>query len=142
MILNTTPIQMEWFTNLEGEKTKLNWYLMEFAMDYYTVVMKYPGLEDYRTQYDDLHIARYCAYYARRMKKSFLNCLRGRAKNIIFYEVYITDFYPHHNGGLNDMLNKQAIEAFEDMQSNCEGCPYICLRDYRGYMPLFDEYRD
>ncbi|MDR0295827.1 MAG: hypothetical protein LBH91_06585 [Prevotellaceae bacterium] len=133
---------MEWFINLEGDKTKLNWYLMELAMDYYTIAMKKPELEDYRSQYDGLHIARYCTYYARRMKKSFLSCLRGRTKRIIFYEEFITDFYPHHNGGLNDMLNRLAIEAFEEMQLNCEGCPHICLRDYRGYMPMFDKNKD
>jgi hypothetical protein len=133
---------MEWFLNLEGEKTKLNWYLMELAMDYYGIIIKSPELKTYRTLYDDQEIARYCAYYARRMKKSFLNCLRGRTKNIIFYEEYITDYYPHHKDGLNDTLNRKAMEAFEQMHSNCEDCPHICLRDYRGYMPLFDEYKN
>ena len=142
MILNTTPIQMEWFLNIEGEKTKLNWYLMELSMDYYSIIIKSPELKTYRTLYGNQEIARYCAYYARRMKKSFLNCLRGRTKSIIFYEEYITDYYPHHNGALNDMLNRKAMEAFEQLRLNCESCPHICLLDYRGYMPLFDEYKE
>jgi len=30
-----TPIKLEWFYYLEGEKTKLNWFLLEIALEYY-----------------------------------------------------------------------------------------------------------
>jgi hypothetical protein len=140
MILNTTPIQMEWFYYLEGDKTKLNWYLLEFAMEYYENIRKSPALEQYRKRYDEQQIAQYCAYHARRMKKSFLNCLRGRTKHVIFYEGYISDFYPHHDNELNNTLNKVAMEAFENLQSGCEGCPQACISDYKAKCALFEEY--
>ena len=99
-------------------------------------------MEPYRGQYDGQQIAQYCAYYAKRMKKSLLNNLRGRTKHIIFYEEYISDFYPHHDNELNGILNGAAMEAFEELQPGCRACPQMCLRDYRGISPFFDEYKD
>jgi hypothetical protein len=32
---NYTPIQIEWFYYLEGNKTKLNWFLLETALEYF-----------------------------------------------------------------------------------------------------------
>jgi len=123
MIQNTSPIQMEWFRNLEGHKTKLNWYLLELALEYYDFIRRSAELDEYRERYGEQHIAQYCTYYARRMKKSLLNALRGRTKNVIFYEEYIGDFYPHHSSQLNGALNRLAMGAFESLQSGCDGCP-------------------
>jgi len=142
MIMNTSPIQMEWFLNLEGHKTKFNWFLLEFALEYYDHIRRSPALGPYREQYDVQQIAQYCAYYAKRMKKSLLNNLRGRTKHIIFYEEYISDFYPHHEDELNGVLNSAAMEAFEELQPGCRACTQMCLRDYRGISPFFDEYKD
>jgi len=142
MILNTTPIQMEWFSSLEGGKTKLNWFLLELSMEYYEAIRRSPALEGYRKEYGEKHIAQYCAYYARRIKKSLLNGIRGRTKSFIFYEEYISDFYPHHGGQLNGALNALAMEAFESLRSGCDGCPQRCLSDYRAISRFFDEYKD
>jgi len=82
---NYTPIQMEWFYYLEGDKTKFNWFLLETALEYFFHIRSCEGLATYRKQYDDRQIAQFCTYYARRMKKSLLNCLRGRTKSVIHY---------------------------------------------------------
>ena len=142
MIMNTSPIQMEWFLNLEGYKTKFNWFALEFALEYYDFIRKSPALESYREQYDGQQIAQYCAYFSKRMKKSLLNNIRGRTKHIIFYEEYISDFYPHHDSDMNGILNSTAMEAFEGLQLGCRSCPHVCLRDYMGISPLFDDYKD
>ena len=142
MKMNTTPIEMEWFHNLEGDRTKLNWFLLELAMEYYEIIRKSPVLEAYRNQYSEQQIAQYCAYYARRMRKSMLNGFRGRTRNYIFYEEYVTDFYPHHDGQLNGTLNGLAMEAFETLRTGCGPCPQQCLNDYRSRSILFDEYMD
>jgi len=142
MIENTTPIRIAWFYYIEGNKTKLNWYLLEFALEYYDLIRKSSALEDYRNQYNEQYIAQYCAYYARRIKKSLLNGIRGRTKHVIFYEGYISDFYPHHENKTNDALNRLAIEVFEALQSKCDGCPQRCLIDYMAISTFFDEYKD
>ena len=142
MFENTTPIHMEWFYCIEGNRTKLNWFLFEFAVEYYSGINGSDELEDYRSQYGEQYIAQYCAYFARRLKESLLNELRGRTKSVIFHERYIGDFYPHHSSDFNHVLNRQAMGSFEALQSKCDGCRQRCLFDYRAISAYFDDYKD
>ena len=142
MMFSQTPFEMGWFYNLEGYKTKINWLLMEIALEYYDHIMDSQTLADYRKQYDDKQIAQYCTYYVRRLKESLLKCLRGQRKNVIFYRDYIDDFYPHHTEQQNRVLSKVAMEAFDHMMSSCEHCPQQCLRDYRSISHDFEIYKD
>jgi purine nucleoside permease len=64
MKMNNSPIQMEWFHNLEGEKTKFNWFLLEIALEYYSRINESSELKAYRKQYSKKEIALYCTYYA------------------------------------------------------------------------------
>ena len=142
MIMNLSPIQMEWFYHLEGEKTKLNWYLLELALEYYECIRTSPALAAYREQYDEAQIAQYCAYYARRMKQSLLNYLHGRRKSILGYPEYIGDFYPHHSDEENEALHDVAEEAWKNMFFGCKGCEQMCLQDYSSRSTLFDQYKE
>jgi hypothetical protein len=142
MLFNHTPIQMEWFYHIEGERTKLNWFLLEVAFEYYDRIMDSPELSSYRRQYDKEHIARYCTYYARRLKESLLKCLRGQRKSVMLYGEHIDDFYPHHCPPQNKILNKVGKEAFDHMVCACRNCPQQCLSDYSSRSMVFDGYED
>jgi len=142
MLFNNTPIQMEWFYYLEGDKTKLNWFLLEVALEYYDRIMDSPELESYRTQYDKKQIAQYCTYYVRRMKESLLKCIRGQRKSVILYAEYIADFYPHHSDQQNKILSKVGNEAWDHMLTACKHCPQQCLSDYKSRSAIFDDYKD
>ena len=94
MLMNNSPIQMEWFYYIEGEKTKFNWFLLEVALEYYSQIMRSTELETYRKQHSNKHIALYCTYYARRSKEDLLKVVKGRRKRMQVYEEYIFDYYP------------------------------------------------
>ena len=142
MMFSQTPFKMEWFYNLYGYKTKLNWFLMEIALEYYDYIMERKVLTSYREQYDEQQIAQYCTYYIRRLKESMLNYLHGRRKSVVFYIEYIDDFYPHHSEAQNKMLHKVAKDAFDHMTSACEYCPQRCLLDYKSISIDFEIYKD
>ena len=142
MIKNTTPIRMEWFYYLEGNQSKLNWFLFEFALGYYDAISRSHSLEDYRNQNGERFIAQYCAYHTRRLRESLLKELRGRTKRVIFYERYISDFYPHHDSQLNFILNQLAMDAFETLQSKCDTCSQRCLVDYMAISAYFNKCED
>lgn len=137
-----SPIQMEWFYDLEGHKTKLNWFLLEIALEYFDRIRSSKALSTYWEQYDQIQIAQFCAYYARRMKKGLLNCLRGRTKHLIAYQEIIDDFYPHHGDKLNRQLHDTAKEAWDSMLSGCENCSQQCLSDYKSRTRLFEDHED
>jgi hypothetical protein len=136
-----TPIQMEWFYYLEGEKTKLNWFLLEFALAYYENIRDSETLTFYRKRYDKEQIAQFCTYYARRLKKSLLNCLRGRTKSIVFQLEYVDDFYPHHVDQMNRTLHSVAKYSYDNMLF-CDNCPQQCLIDYKARSLQFEEWKE
>ena len=140
MLPNRTPIQAKWYYHLEGEKTKLNWFLMEIALEYYDRIMDSPDLAWYREQYDDRQIAQYCTYYAMRAKEGLLKCLRGQRKKVLLRTEHIDDFYPHHTAQQNDALGKAGDRSWDSMLSACKVCPQQCLKDYRSRSCHFDEY--
>jgi hypothetical protein len=142
MGLNYTPIEMEWFYYIEGEKTKLNWFLLEVALEYYVRIRDNGELANYREQYDERQRAQYCAYFAKRLKKNLLNCLRGQRKTVVIDQEHINDFYPHFSDAISDLLAKVAKDAVGHMLAACEHCPSQCLRDYRARCPSFDHYKD
>jgi hypothetical protein len=142
MILNNTPIRIEWFYDLEGHKTKLNWFLFETALEYYDRIRTNQLLAPYREQHSEEQIAQFCTYYARRMKESLLKRLQGKRKHIIMYQEYINDFYPHHPNKLNSILSDVAKNAWSHMLSECKNCPQQCLNDYEARTWLFENHKD
>ncbi|MCL2853834.1 MAG: hypothetical protein FWE20_12555 [Defluviitaleaceae bacterium] len=141
MLFNRTPIQMEWFYHLEGEKTKLNWFLLEVALEYYDRIMDSPELKPYREHYGNEQIGQYCTYYARRMRVGLLKFIRGQRKCINLYQAHVTDFYPHHTHQMNSALSAVAEEAISHMLSACKNCPQQCLLDYQSRSADFDMYK-
>jgi len=141
MIMNSSPIQMEWFYKVEGEKTKLNWFLLEIALEYYSRITESHELKSYRKQYSKKQIAQYCTYYARRAKDDLLKYVKGRRKHFYTYQEYIDDFYPYHTNEQNELLAKVGNEAWEHMLRACNNCPEQCLRDYRSKCIFFETYK-
>ena len=142
MLFNLSPIQMEWFYDLDGCKTYLNWFLLEFALENYSFIQKEPALKVYREQYTEQQIAQYCAYLARRMQKSLFDRIYGRTKHTHFYQEYIDDFYTHHDHRMNGALGATALAALNHLQSACEACGQQCLSNYNATCRFFDEYKD
>ena len=141
MVMNNSPIEMEWFHNLEGEKTKFNWFLLEIALEYYSRIMESTELKAYRKQYSNKQIAQYCTYYARRAKNDLLKYVKGRRKQLYTYQEYIDDFYPHHAACQNELLGKIGNEAWEQMLKGCKACPQQCLKDYQSKSIFFEKYK-
>ena len=142
MLPNATPIRKKWFYNLYGYKTKLNWLLMEIALEYYDHIKDSPELWFYRELYNDKQIAQYCTYYVRRLKESLLKYLRGQRKRVMFYWDHIEDFYPHHTEEQNKALGEVGMGAFDHMVSGCVTCPHQCLKDYSARCMIFEDYED
>ena len=141
-LFDNAPIRMEWFYHLYDDNTKFDWYLLEFALEYYGRIIDNPELSSYRERYSEEQIAQYCAYYARRLKESLLKYIRGQRKTVIFYREYAGDFYPHHDDDLTAVLSNTARESFDNMWPECRACPQQCLWEHEDRSPLFDEYQD
>jgi len=132
---------MEWFYNLYEYKTKLNWLLYEYALEFYDHIMDSPMLTDYRKEYTKEQIAHFCTYHARRLKVSALKALKGQRKKVMFDYEYISDYYPLVTEKQIRLMNTIGIEAWDNMPF-CDTCPERCWEDYDNRSYNFETHRE
>jgi hypothetical protein len=142
MPANDSLIKKEWFYHNDSEKTKLNWFLYEVALEYQVFIKRSQSLEGYRKKHSEKNIARFCTYYAKRMKKSVLEQLAGLTDATILDEEYIADFYPKNTSRQNALLMQVAFDAWDSLLAVCENCPSRCLSEKDRLSDFFDFYEE
>ena len=140
-MLFSSPIKMEWFYNLYEYKTKMNWILYEYALDFYDHIMDNPLLEEYRKEYSNEQIGHFCAYHARRLRVSALKAFKGQRKKVMFQHEYISDFYPQFTKDQVQTMNDIALQSWDEMPF-CDTCPERCWEDYESRSYNFESHRE
>lgn len=135
------PIKPEWFYSNEKEKTKINWFCFEYALELYTAIMKSSALKRYKAITKPENIADFCTYLALRMKKSVYDRLSGATDAVIMDEEYIESYYPEHTQHQNMKIMNVAFEAWDSLVAICETCPTRCISERERKSEFFDEYR-
>ena len=131
-------IKKEWFFEGKNAKTKMNWFLYEVVLEYQSFIMRSKALWRYRKAHSETEIAQFCAYYAKRMKKSVLEQLAGMTEATEIEEEYVSDYYPKNSTRLNGLLLETACAAWDSLLSVCETCPTRCLSEKERICELFD----
>jgi hypothetical protein len=142
MKMPSDDIKAEWFYDCEEDKTKLNWFLYEVALEYHLFIRKADGLKAYRKSQGDRNVARFCTYYAKRMEKNVLDRLYGRTDATVIDEDIIADFYPDMDDLQTRRLLNVACQAWDSLLSVCETCPTRCLSEKERKSEYFDRYKD
>jgi len=134
----TDIILASWFYTYEFEKTKFNWFCFEFALILYDCVKESKKLKKWKAGMTDMEIARFCAYFAKRMKASVSDKLSGVTDIVEADEEYLSD-YCHTNTQRENMILLEVIEdAWEQLLSVCVTCPTRCLSERSLQCALFD----
>ena len=141
MELFNPPIKAEWFYTDESEQTKINWFCFEYALEFYTFIMKSEALRKYRARNSSGEIAAFCTYFAKRMKKSVYDKLGGITPVVIIDEEYIADYYPKNTQRQNKVFIDVAGEAWDNLLSVCETCPTRCISEREKRSEFFDRYK-
>lgn len=134
------PIKAEWFYTDESEKTKINWFCFEYALELCTFVMKSKALQKYRTRNSSEEIAAFCTHFAKQMKKSVYDKLAGFTPVVIIDEEYIAGYYPKNTQRQNKVFLDVAGEAWDNLLSACEMCPVRCISEREKRSDFFDRY--
>lgn len=132
------PIEAQWFYKGEAEKTKINWFCFEYALEFYTHVMESKALRRYRAKNSSDQIAAFCAYFAKRMKKSLYDRLAKLTDAVIIDEEYIADYYPKNTQSQNKVFIEVAGQAWDELLSVCEICPVRCISERDKKSEFFD----
>lgn len=135
-----TPIKTEWFYTDEKEKTKINWFCFEYAIELYTFIMKSDTLRKYRTKNSADEIAAFCMHFSKQMKKSVYDRLNQVTSVVIIEEEYVADYYPKNTQRQNVALMDIAGAAWDTLLSACEMCPVRCISERERRSEFFDRY--
>jgi uncharacterized Fe-S radical SAM superfamily protein PflX len=134
------PIKAEWFYKDEKEKTKINWFCFEYALEFYTFIMKSEALQKYRKRNSREEIAAFCTHFAKQMKKSVYDKLARITPVVIIDEEYIASYYPKNTQRQNKVFIEVAGEAWDNLLSACEVCPVRCISEREKRSDFFDRY--
>ena len=133
-------IQEDWFYSNQKEKTKINWFLYETALEFELYFNECKDLAKFRKTHGTEGVAKFSAYYAKRMKQSLYEQFDGWSDAVIFHEEYITDYFPKIPLRQVKMLLKVSMEAWDNLLSRCVVCPVRCLSEREKLSDLFGRY--
>lgn len=128
------------FYSDEQEKTKLNWFCYELALNFNLAIKsELGGKLEKRYRIDEEKIADFSIYFARKMKEIILQKLSGEIETIYFAYYLIEAYFPYlSNRMINKMLDALE-EAWDELLSICECCPTRCVTERDEYCTMFDE---
>lgn len=125
----------------DKEKTKINWFLFEFALGFGHFLAKEKRLTEllYQKGIDDLRLKNFCIYYAKHIKKVILDKLEGRVANVRLGHEAIEEFFPDIGDRLVDKLLTIAAKAWDSQTEACVVCPMRCISERNERASMFDD---
>lgn len=119
------------FYNSETEKTKLNWFLFEYALEYEAHIYEDKKLHTRldRKGVDDRAIAEFCIQYAKQMNGQILARVLHKIGNIEFGYRSIEAYFPHIGDELVNSLLTAAAKAWDSLTGRCVSCPTRCISE-------------
>lgn len=127
------------FYSTEAEKTKLNWFLFEYAAEFEVRIKKPLRAKLKRKKITDEQIAALCIHYAKHMKQEILDRLSRKTDVISHSYEPIEAFLPSLPDKLVDNLLSVASDAWETITDRCSICPTRCISEKDKRAPMFDD---
>jgi len=129
------------FVSTNRDKTKLNWFLFEYALQLEALIRWDKGLrERLRGKgIGDREVAAFCVSQAKGMKGEILDRVSGKIENVrIGYEA-IEAYFPTIGDALVDRLLTKVAKAWDSQTEVCVVCPTRCISEKEQIAAMFDE---
>ena len=122
-------ISASWFYNSEEQKILFFWFLYEYALKLYDHLSasKPKALSKWKSQMTAEQLAKFCAYYAKRMRTSMLENMESGSGAITAYAEYITDYFHTSSSAEVKAIIKIGSAAWTELLESCAVCPTKCL---------------
>jgi len=127
------------FFSSDSEKTKLNWFLFEYASGIQPKIGRplRKGLERKGVKEND--IAEFCIYCAKQIEQPIFDKLSGEAADMVLSYHPIEAFFPFLRNKLVDNLLIVAGKAWEGLIEMCAQCPTRCISEKEEKASMFDD---
>lgn len=129
------------FFSCKEEKTKLNWFCFEFALEFLNFINRDLKLKSQlkRKNIDEEGVAKFCIHYAKHMKKPIRDKITGLSEKLTLSYHEIEKFFPFIGDRLVDRLLTIAGKAWDSQTELCVCCPIRCISEKDKIAPMFDD---
>ena len=129
------------FYSTDDEKTKLNWFLFEFAQETESFIHREKRLKKRLAKMgvDDARIGDFCVHYAKQMKAQILDKLAGRIPQVRIGYEEIERFLPEIDDRLLDQVLTILAKAWDSQMEACVACPTRCISERDQRAPMFED---
>lgn len=129
------------FFSINEDKTKLNWFLFEYALELEAMVWRDKDLRERlrRKGIGDREIAAFCVSHAKHMKGEILDRVSGKTENVRIGFQEIEAYFPTIGDALVDRLLTKAVKAWDSQTEVCVICPMRCISEKEKRAPMFDD---
>jgi hypothetical protein len=127
------------FFSSDAEKTKLNWFLFEFAAEIQSQIGRSLKKRLQKAGVDDEALAASCIYYSKSMKSQILQQVAGRQANIHHSYLPIEQYFSSLSDRLIDDLLTAVGDAWNEQTDMCVVCPTRCISERDRRADMFDD---
>ncbi len=127
------------FYSKEDEKTKLNWFLFEYAEELESKIKVPLRKRLKKKRIDDEKIAEFCVFFSKGMKQNIMDQVSGKTQNVSLSHETVEEFFPEIGDKLVDQLLSAAANAWDSLLDVCESCPARCISERDRKSRMFDD---
>ena len=127
------------FFSKDSEKTKLNWFLFEFAAEIQSQIGKPLKKRLQKGGIYDGALAAFCIHYSKSMKTQILQQVAGRQTNIHHSYLPIEQYFSSLSDKLVDDLLTAVGNAWNEQTDMCVVCPTRCISEKDHKADMFDD---
>ena len=135
------PIKASWFYVSADEKTKMNWFLFEYACKLYDHIgeSRKKTVMKWKARRSDECIAEFCAYFAKRMRRNICSGPVGDlGEDIATADEFIRDYCHSNTRRETEALADIGEAAWLELIQSCFVCPTGCLNGMDERCEIFD----
>jgi len=134
------PVKLTSFYSSERDKTKLNWFCYELALNFWLAITREVGKKlEKRYAIREEDIADFSVYFAKKMKEIILQRLSGEIETVYFSFDLVEAYFPYLGDRMINKLLDALEEAWDELLNICEICPTRCISEKDEYCTMFDE---
>lgn len=136
-----SPISPAHFFSTDKEKTKLNWFLFEYARELESFIRRKKSFRAklLRKGVDRAALAGFCIHYSKHMKSQVLDRVAGRIPHVRIGYEEIEAYFPTIGDSLCDQILTAAARAWDSQTEACSFCPTRCISEKEKMAPMFDD---
>jgi hypothetical protein len=129
------------FFSVDADKTKINWFLFEFAreLEHFIAKEKQLTMQLHGKGVSRIQIENFCIHYAKHIKGEILDKLAGKTVKVKFGYERIEAFFPKIGDRLVDRLLTVAAKAWDSQTKSCILCPTRCISEKDERAQMFDD---